>query len=118
MRHPFSVTGRLRLPRWRLWVPTAAFLAGCGVLAGLLQGASRPTFNHFEHAEKGAECKDCHGEKLEAEAPVIPKMSVCMDCHEDLDKDQADPQKKASIFLKKNGNQKIFIAATTPKILL
>lgn len=86
---------RRRLLLAAIGAPLAA--AGCALVAGIF-GGGPPVFSHAEHAEKGAECKDCHGGAPDKDRPVFPAMSVCMDCHKDLD-DKKPPERRAMAFV-------------------
>ncbi len=77
-----------------------AGLAGCGLVRALAGGPAPRPFNHEAHTVRGIGCADCH-ETAEKEARAgMPSKAFCMNCHEDLDKDQEKPlEKKVAWFL-------------------
>jgi hypothetical protein len=85
-------------------------LGACGVLR-LVFPTGGAVFSHVEHLEKGAECKDCHGEAMDREKPAMPAMAVCNDCHDDLDKDKP-PERHASIFVPEGRTEPIWSRVT------
>jgi hypothetical protein len=56
-----------------------------------------PVFDHKAHIDRGPECSDCHGEK-DGEWKAMPDRDSCMQCHEDLDKDDQPVEKWAKNF--------------------
>ncbi len=90
------------------FIPALAFAtAGCAVVGwlGLAPRAETPRFPHVLHAEKGAECKDCHGGDLDDPAKRMPALASCLECHKDLDKDNPPP-KRATVFFTEAGEVK------------
>lgn len=86
-----------RRRRWILVVGVAA-TAGCGLVERLFGGGPVRSFNHAEHAEKGATCADCHGAAPDKESPKMPTLAQCMDCHKDLD-DPKPPGRRVAAFV-------------------
>jgi hypothetical protein len=64
----------------------------CGiVIAGQIKWNSDLTFSHKYHIEEeGAECTDCHetvDESTSGADDLLPKMSACFECHDDVQDD-------------------------------
>lgn len=86
------------------WTPkqkrtaTAAGLAGlaslisCSYLVPGWEDGERVhalAFNHAAHGAANLECSECHAPKGKDKTPGLPKLSQCVDCHDEDEEDKA-----------------------------
>ncbi|MEY4673640.1 MAG: hypothetical protein RL148_1424 [Planctomycetota bacterium] len=87
-----------------------ATVAGCSVL-GSFGGKKTFAFSHKVHAEQGMECSDCHMDWESSDQPGMPALAQCNLCHENLEKENPERPKVATLF-----NEAGYLAARVTKL--
>ncbi|MBK8976691.1 MAG: cytochrome c3 family protein [Planctomycetes bacterium] len=98
---PARRTRRLPTPK-ALAIGLLATVAGCAFFA-LSDADSGPAFNHKKHAEEGLECDMCHDTVSSEDAPGMPVLDACMQCHSGIDTEETPPEKQPSAFFDADG---------------
>ena len=79
---------------WPFWVGAVIFFAGAvAFLPGVLRpGVTQPVgFDHRKHTEKAEiECESCHSSVRTQAFAGLPKISFCMECHEEAQTNSPD----------------------------
>lgn len=114
MRERLLVIGMLA---WAAAVVACAAGGGTGSPAAPPATGDHPgSFDHAGHLARGVECAFCHGEE-DAEWKSLPALTVCQECHEELDGEKPPEKRAAASFDAGGAGRWVHASRPDPEII-